>query len=701
MKILKVTVSCLLLCAMLIGGVNFSAYAQGSSTPVFPSETNSFVGDFLIEETDQDAPFFEEILPQIAANIKENNKHAITPHFSKLPQMNNPENFQGVASTSYANINGKTVYAEAFYRLFNESPYDPNCGMGLLIYQCIQYKLAHPEADVKIGYSSYRTSATASVCVLPESKYYGYMRSLYGTNYDEHGFVRISYMLVEAARMGIEVTMICQLPTYGVQQYDPSDGKLHVRKNIDYRTYFNAALKTDCYNKYAEGQKVSDYLDFVPVGWTVSDQTENMQHTKSAIVSHYLATDGTEHTSGVFVSSSNFDENNYKGANGNNNSQSGAIISDHDELFRVTYNYYQLMKKYSYKEGMQEFRRAMVRANEEQIALIKSGRGDEIPSAEQIVYLGTENDPIFQMYFTPLGGAQDTWDLEHNPICQHMNNFAASEDYVEFVWIHAEYARPYTGKIIEQILKDKYCNEPNPQNKIVTKAEKLQIDEIKELELGTEIGYCDIQENDRTHSKDIMMSYQLDGTRHYVSIMTSCNYYMIAFNIRANSILVINETDETGNGFYRAFGSRYSYGMIDLDANTGGNGSGGNNPEQGGNGSGGNNSEQGGNGSGGNNPEQGGNGSSGTPEQGGNGSNSTVTTGSETSSCDHVDDNDDFICDTCDEQINTVTEETKRIVLIVSLLVGCAVVIVCTSLWSVKRKANKGKLPTSSEETEE
>ena len=666
MKILKITVASLLLCAMLMGGVNFSAYAQEDTTSKFPSETNSFVDDFLVGATDQDAPFFEEILPQIAANIEENNKHSITPHYDKLPEANNPENFQGLGSAAYANINGKTVYAEAFYRLHNESLHDPNCGMGLLIYQCIQYKLKHPEEDVKIAYTSYRTSATASVCVIPESKYYGYMRSLYGTNYDEHGFVRISYMLVEAARMGIEVTMICQLPTYGVQQYDPSDGKLHTRKNIDYRTYFNAALKTDCYNKYADGKKVSDFLAFVPVGWTVSDQTENMQHTKSAIVSHYLATDGTEHTSGVFVSSSNFDENNYKGANGNNNSQSGAIISDHDDLFRVTYNYVMLMKKYSYKEGLQELRRYMNQTNEKQIALIRNGREDEIPPDEQIVYLGSETDPIFEMYFTPIGGAQDSWDIVHNPICKHMNNFAASKDYVEFVWIHAEYARPYTGKILEQILKNKYCNEPNPQNKIVTKASQLQIDEIKELELGTEIGYRDIQPSGATHSKDLMMSYEQDGVRHYVSIMTSCNYYMIAFNIRANSILVINETDETGNGFYRAFGSRYAYGMI--DTSTDNNGANGNAPGQNGN-------------------------------QNGNEGNTSDPSESGEITCNHIDENGDLICDVCGAQITT--RETADWIMFACIIAGCVLAVGCATFIVVKLRTKKrNSIPPPSDEAE-
>ena len=660
MKILKITVACVLLCAIFVGGECFSALAQEDTTSKFPSETNSFVADFLLDETDQNAPFFETVLPEIAANIEENNKHSVTPYYDNFPVANNPENFQGLGSTSYANINGKTVYAEAFYRLSNEGLNDPNCGMGLLIYQCIQYKLKHPDEDVKIGFSSYRTSVTASVCVIPESKYYGYMRSLYGTNYDEQGFVRISYMLVEAARMGIEVTMINQLPSYGVMQYDPITNKIRKRAHIDYRDYFNVALETSCYDKYVgKGKKVSDYLAYTVVDWTVGDQTENMQHMKSAIVSHYLATDGTEYSSGVFVSSANLDENNYLGANGNNNSQSGAIISNHDDLFRVMYNYLKLMEKYSYKEGMQELRLIMTKANEEQISLIRAGRGNEIPPDEQIVYLGTENDSIFEMYFTPIGGAPDTWDIVNNPICKHMNNFAASKDYVEFVWIHAEYERPYTGTVIEQILINKYCNEPNPNNKIVTKAPKLQIDPIKELEIGTQIGYQDIGGKEATHSKDLMMSYEQNGERHYVSVLTSCNYYMIAFNLRTNSILVINETDETGNGFYQAFGSRYSYGMISKEDT--GNGPGGDGT--------------------GENP----------PEQGGTDSlNQELIAGKE-NACEHIDEDKNNICDKCGAQISLLKSLFSKPVILVCAIVGGALFVCGGTLLIAMPMKRKGK----------
>lgn len=597
MKRIKITVAVILLCAMAIGGAFSSAgvvahfqqnkaaksaltkdlardFVQfrerqqsnpdGSAATMFPSETNSFVSNYMIGATDQDAPFFDTILPAIAANIKENNTHSVTKYYDALPVANNPENFQGLGKATYANINGKTVTAEAFYRLSSDSLHDPNCGLGLLLYQCIQYKLKHPDADVKVTFSSYRTSATASVCVIPESKYYGYMRSLYGTNYDEQGFVRISYMLVEAARMGIEVTMVNQLPSYAVQQYDPVQNKLRSRKHISFKSYFNAALKTECYNSYVgEGKKVSDYFNCVNVDWTVNDQTANMQHVKSLTASHYLATDGTEHTSAVFFCSSNLDENNYKGGNGNGNSQSGVIVSDHDELYRVAYNYTQLMTRYAHQEGLQELRYKVNHMNEEQIALIRSGRENEIPRDEQIVYLGSETDKVFELYFTPLGGSVDAWDPVHNPVCNYIGKLPTSEDYVEFVSNQYGGANSYQVYGIEQMLKKAFCDNPNPQNKFSVRITGLDTEAIQALKLGTEIGYRSIKSSNGIHSKDYIMTYQENGQRQYVSIMTSCNMGMIAFHYRTNSILVIHETEETGGEFYHIFGHKFSSGMID------------------------------------------------------------------------------------------------------------------------------------------
>ncbi len=548
-------------CLLIIGG----SVALACAAEAFPSETNAFVADYYVEPINQEKPFFEKILPEIRKNIKENNKHTVTPYYDAFPLANNPENFQGLGSTTYANINGKTVTAEGFFKLMNESLHNPNTGMGLLIYQCIQYKLAHPEEDVKITFSSYRTSVTTSVCVLPESKYYGYARSLFGINYDEHGFVRISYMLTEAARMGIEVTLVNQLPSYGCNHYDPSTGKLKYRNHINYEPFYEQAMKSDCYNKYAPGKKVSDFMKYTRVGWNVEDKGHDMQHLKSCTVSHYLATDGTEHGKTVFFSSSNLDEISGQGRNGHNGTQSGVIISDHDELYRVTYNYTQLMYEYRGKEQIYELRKYMNSENERQMALLKSGRGNEIPSDKQIVYIGTKNDPVFELYFTPFGGGVDSWDTEYNPIAKYVNKLATSKDYIEFSMGMAYYSDSGSNicYTFENVLEKAYCENPNPNNKLTIYAKEYDPRGIADLSLGRQIGYRNIRPSTGSHCKDMIMSYEENGVRHNVSLLSSCNFGAYAYSYRTNSMLVINETEKTGGDFYYIFGKKYSYGMLD------------------------------------------------------------------------------------------------------------------------------------------
>ena len=527
-----------------------------------PSETNSFVDDYYIEETNQNEPFFDVVLPEIKRNIKENNKHSINPYFNKLPKANNPENFQGLGSTSYANINGKTVTAEAFYRVKGDSLDDPNVGQGLLIYQCIQYKMAHPDADVEIAFTTYRASATASVCVLPQSKYYGYMRSLFGANYDEHGFVRISYMLAEAARMGIDVTIVTQYPSYAVKQYNAETGKTEKRKAMKFETYFEKALKTDCYKKYASGKKVSDFMNFVNVDWTVGDQGSNMQHVKACAVSHYRDTDGKDHKWGTFFTTSNLDDNKYNGENGNGKSQSGVIISNHEQVFRVTKNYIKLMSKYGDKEGLQELRKLVSDRNAEQTALIKAGKESSIPKSEQIIYLGTSKDPVFRVYFTPINSNIDGWDVENNPICEHVDKLAKSNDYVEFAWNEAFIEKNYMVETIGEILNNKYCEYPNHKNKISTHVSEVDLTPIANLAKGSEIGFRNLNDSADQHAKDFLMSYEHLGERHDVSILTSCNYVMVAFHYRTNSIVVIDETAKTGGDFYEIMASKFAPGMV-------------------------------------------------------------------------------------------------------------------------------------------
>jgi hypothetical protein len=204
----------------------------------------------------------------------------------------------------------------------------------------------------------------------------------------------------------------------------------------------------------------------------------------------------------------------------------------------------------------------MTDLNNEQIPLILAGRENEIDPDEQIVYLGSETDSVFELYFTPLGGGTDAWNNDFNPICKYMSKLPQSEGYVEYTNLQYGYGRSYVGYIMERMLEMAYCNNPNPENKITIRINDFDTEAIKKLKLGTEIGYRTIADGTRIHAKDSLLSYVENGKRHYVSILTSCNLYMIAFSYRTNSILVIHETEDTGSDFYTGFGEKYSSGMI-------------------------------------------------------------------------------------------------------------------------------------------
>lgn len=557
---MKKIISLLLIAVMIFAVAPMNEnMVSASETTEFPAEINPFGTTVYYKATEK--VFFDEILPEIEKNIKENNTHTVSPYYDKFPLANNPENFQGLGHATYANINGKTVTAEAFYRVSNEALNDPNCGLGLLLYQCIQYKRVHPEEDVRITFSSYRTSAGASVCVLPESKYYGYMRTLYTTNYDEQGFVRISYMLVEAARMGIEVTMVNQLQSYGRKQYNPDTGTLKTRSHLNYETYFKNVGSVKCYDSYAKGKKVSDFFTCVKAAWPVNENGNEMQHLKSLTVTNYIATDGTEHGKSVFFASANLDDLFYNGANGQNGSQTGVIVSDHDELWRVTYNYTKLMTKYVHAQGIYELRNIVRSRNMEQLELIKKGEKDKIPEDEIIIYPGSETDSVFELYFTPFGGAIDSWETDYNPTCKYIDKLQASDDYVEFTWNSYSFGDGTNiGNALMAKVEDVFCNNPNPLNKFSIHLGAFDTTEIEKLKLGSEIGFRNISSNSGIHAKDPIMSYSENGVRHNVCMMTSCNYGTAAFWLRTNSMLVINEIDSDVPGFYEILSDKYSYG---------------------------------------------------------------------------------------------------------------------------------------------
>ena len=399
-----------------------------------------------------------------------------------------------------------------------------------------------------------------------DSRYFGYMRSLFDNEYDNHGFIRIAFMLVEAARMGIHVTLVTQLNSYGTNQYSADAAKHYAYRNaLNHINYFRDALNKKCYTSYANGKKVSNYMTFANVAWDVDARGADMQHTKTCLVSNYIDKDGVEHGPSMYLTSSNLDENDYLGRNGNTGSQTGVIVSDHAELVNVTKNYLDLCVQYKGVDDMPRFRDLVRVRQTEQIDLIHAGQGDAIPMEERLVYLGSETDDVFQMCFTPLPGGVAVWDTVHNPYCKYLSEMAASTGPIVFTW-----NMPYNScsnffeYTFEDIICEAFHKNKDPQNRIYLHFESFQASKYNDLVVGRDIGFKAVNTNlnKYLHSKDIIMSYEKDGTRKYLSIISSANFGVGPFWYRTNSVLVIRETDEYHN-FYTTMGRATTYGAIE------------------------------------------------------------------------------------------------------------------------------------------
>ena len=511
--------------------------------------------------------FFEEEY----ADVDLENGEYINKDYESFPMSQNTTNFQSHGTATFANINGTTVMADAFYRKYNETLNDPNVGLGLLLYQCIQYKIKHPEADVEVCFTSYRTSPTIAVCVVPQSRYYGYMRSLYGNgnDYDENGFVRIVFMLVEAARMGIDVTVVGQLNSYAVRQYTET-GALNKRAEPSFVEYFNSGLEYDCYEKYAPGKKVSDFMTFRKVEWTLADKGgTDMMHVKSLTASHYLSTDGVEYENALFLTSSNLDAIDYKGCNGNNGSQSGVLVTGHEKMYNCAVNYIKLMAEYYEQEKLYEMRNLIHTRNTEQAALILAGRADEIPEDEQLIYLGSETDSVFKLYFTPLARGADSWDTEINPYCEQGQNLYESamktpKEPIIYTFNCASYTRTFSvSQTLSDMVNIAFNTTKNPKSRLSIQAKNYDYSELQGLVSGVDVGYkILVNKNTGMHSKDMLFSYVKDGVRTYASLLSSCNFHSGALYYQTNSIMTITETEETGGVFFYALGKASTAGGI-------------------------------------------------------------------------------------------------------------------------------------------
>ncbi len=481
----------------------------------------------------------------------------ISSSYGKLPRLDTSSNFMSRSTTVFPDINGQDVTVDAFVSHANDPANNCTVGEGILLYQAILYKQAHPEEEVNISIASFRFSALAAVNINRNSRYFGYMRNLPDADYDKYGFVRLSYLLVTAAKMGVNVTVVGQLDGYPQPSSAPT--------LYEYFTYY---LDEPCDPQYAEGKFVRDYMTFGYCEWTSYDNkaATDMMHTKMCAVSHYLDMNGVAHRNAVWSSSSNLDGINTGGTNGNNKMQTATIVSNHEEIYRAAYNYINILPEYCGQEEVYQFRTLVADMSKNQIDLIEAGRGNEINPEEQIVYLGTENDDVFELYFSPFGGDVLTWTESYNPYCKFVRKFSNSDDYVIMSWNSANYDKSTPIVLqLEEMLTNTFLTKKNPDNKIYINLEDFDTAPYKDLVLGQDIGLKSFNKYEfgALHSKDLQLSYSENGKREYVSILSSINMHGGAMSYQSNYVLVIKEDNCNEDSVFFTIADQTSVGVVE------------------------------------------------------------------------------------------------------------------------------------------
>lgn len=474
--------------------------------------------------------------------------------------------FGGRSAYVFDNINGKSVGVETFYIHPSEAfENNPNIGQAVMLNDAIRYKEAHPDEEVYASITSYHLSVIASVCLDETSSNYLRTKALYNENFDSEGYVRIAYLPIKAAMHGVNVIVIGQIDANPV-----SVSENESKNDLSFENYYNDYLNKPT---YIDGKVISDYLKFRVARWTVHDKSaSDMMHLKSCSVSNYRDYQGNDHGSAIWLGSINLDGINYLGHNGNNGSQTGVIVSEHDDLRRVLWNYTSLMSDYCEQESVLEFRTIMTARNKQQIDALINNNYDLINKDEQIVYLGTQQDNIFELYFTPLAGNFNEWNTEYNPYSKYFSKLLPENNgrsNITLSWAIAGFTEDSVfSKTLLDLMVKAFTENPNKQNRLYLSLpygdgdRKVNYNIFDKLIVGNNIGFKKFDAGYYVHSKDIQMSYVEDKERKYVSILNSLNFHQGSAFYQTNSFLVIKENNTVGNNIYTDFGKYLSEGAI-------------------------------------------------------------------------------------------------------------------------------------------
>ncbi len=97
---------------------------------------------------------------------------------------------------------------------------------------------------------------------------------------------------------------------------------------------------------------------------------------------------------------------------------------------------------------------------------------------------------MFELYFAPFGGERVVWDDVYNPYCKYINDLAASEGPIVFVWNNVKYDDFAFGQQIANAVANAFRNNKSLENKLYVVAGKFNYSIFDDLAVGKDIGFA-------------------------------------------------------------------------------------------------------------------------------------------------------------------------------------------------------------------
>ena len=484
-------------------------------------------------DTVTDTSFFESVFFDLDVEKEE----YINAAYNKLPRVQQKQRMPALLSRNTALYKaswGRKVLADAYYCAEGEEYGTNEAAVGLLLYNSIIYKIENPKASVSISFTASKIDIETAVCVVYQSRYFGYVRDLEGegNDFDRNGFIRISYMLVEAAKMGIDVNIVSL-----------------TGEEDDFTLYIGNGLLSDCYKKYADGKKVCDYLTLETVKWSEEGAGDAISLT-ALTVSAYTDRFNDKYTDGaVFISGgglSGVDENGKRVE-----SCSGITITGHKEIYDVTKNFIGLLGKYSGEDEFDTFKKVLNERIDAQTDMFGLGLQALIPQNERVIWLGDGDDSVFKLCFSI--GEGKAYSLYKSEIEAFEYSAGKYPEESRVMLLNTSTYKDGSALLskVSDAVGSAFADNKNGANRLSLTAKGYKNQKLSSLASG-EIGY--VSHSDKgAGSDELLLSYLTEDGRVYVTLLSS-PLMEDGDESRVDMLLSVSESEALGDSFFMAIG---------------------------------------------------------------------------------------------------------------------------------------------------